>query len=163
MTPSLQNLAAKSIARNIHANELENLVKHLPFNITRQIIRRTPASQIAHSAAATAVGKRAAALETLMRRLVRRRMAIMKHMEGRVPRRAGQRYGNRGRLSNQLWQNQQTAIQRARMTSRQKAAQAWWRYMTQPTDAKWNRFIFWHTRHGGRANISKKNAFSMYN
>lgn len=93
MSPSLQNLAAKSIAHNINRNELANLVKNLPFNITRKIIHQTPASRMARNAAAVVARKRA---EALMRRMVRRRKAVKKHMVG-------------GRLSNNLLQNKYVA------------------------------------------------------
>lgn len=161
MSPSLQNLAAKSIARNIHANELVNLVKTLPFNMTRRIIRQTPASGAAREAVRVASARRRARLDTIMRRLVRTRLAIMKHIEGRVPGR-GRRRGATGRLSNQLWNNKQEAITRARMTPRQRASRAWWTFGQDPTPAKWKGFVYWHVRSGGRANITRNQARAVY-
>jgi hypothetical protein len=156
---SLQNLAAKSIARNIHANELANLVKALPFNMTRRIIRQTPASGLAREAVRVASARRRERLDNIVRRLVRARLAIMKHIEGRVPGR-GRRRGKTGRLSNQLWNNKQEAIARARMTPRQRASRAWWAFGQDPT--KWKGFVYWHVRSGGRSDITRNQARAMY-
>ena len=99
----------------------------------------------------------------LIKRLVRRRAAIVKH--ARSP--------TTGRLSSPLYANRMEAIRRAQRPDaarrmkltrlRQAASHAYLNYQLAGTNDSWNRFMRVHIKSGGRANISENNARRMYN
>jgi hypothetical protein len=102
----------------------------------------------------------------LVRRLVRRRKAIIQHTRSPTTRR-------RTRLSTPLYENRMEAIRRAQRPQlaqgmkirrlRQAAHRAHANYQQTPTNAAWNRFVRIHIKTGGRPNINRENARRVYN
>jgi hypothetical protein len=99
----------------------------------------------------------------LIKRLVRRRAAIVKH--ARSP--------TTGRLSTPLYANRMEAIRRAQRPDaarrmkltrlRQAATRAHGNYQQAGTNNAWNRFVRIHIKSGGQPNINRATARRMYN
>lgn len=101
----------------------------------------------------------------LIKRLVRRRAAIVKHARSPTT-------GRRTRIASPLYANRMEAIRRAQRPDtaramklrriRQAAARAYVNYQQAGTNAAWNRFVRIHYKSGG-GNITENNARRMYN
>jgi len=105
----------------------------------------------------------------LIRRLVRRRAAIVKHARSPTT-------GRRTRISSPLYANRMEAIRRAQRPNaaramklrriRQAAARAYLNYQqagTNNANNAWNRFVRIHIKSGGQPNINRAAARRMYN
>jgi hypothetical protein len=98
----------------------------------------------------------------LVRRLVRRRAAIIRHTSPTM-----------GRLASPLYENRMEAIRRAQRPTaaramklrrlRQAATRAHLNYQRTGTNAAWNRFARVHIKSGGLPNINRVTARRMYN
>lgn len=115
----------------------------------------------------------------LIKRLVRRRAAIIQHFENRRPATATRR-GSKGRIASPLYRNRIEAIRRAKAIReaknrenakaialamklrrlRQTASQAYLNYQRAGTNAAWNRFVLIHrkTLKPGQPNITRTEA-----
>jgi hypothetical protein len=111
----------------------------------------------------------------LIKRLVRRRAAIVKHARSPTT-------GRRTRIASPLYANRMEAVRRAEAIRRAKtpenakaiaramklrrlrqtAARAYVNYQQAGTNAAWNRFVRIHYKSGG-GNITENNARRMYN
>ena len=101
----------------------------------------------------------------LIKRLVRRRAAIVKHARSPTT-------GRRTRIASPLYTNRIEAVRRAQRPNaaramkltrlRQAATRAYVNYQEARTNAAWNRFVRIHYKSGG-GNITENNARRMYN
>lgn len=97
----------------------------------------------------------------IIKRLVRRRQAIIKHTRSPT-------MGRRTRISSPLYENRMEAIRRVRQPRdaramklnrlRQAAIRAYFNYQQAGTNAAWNRFVRIHIKSGGQANINREGA-----
>ena len=102
----------------------------------------------------------------LIKRLVRRRQAIKKHL-------TATQGGFRGRLTGNLFNAKMNAHARSQMTpaARLQAkrdqqllqhARAYGKYLTNRTNDSWNRFVRIHIKEGGNKNITRRAASRLY-
>jgi len=101
----------------------------------------------------------------LIKRLVRRRAAIVKHTRSPTT-------GRRTRIASPLYANRMEAVRRVQRPNaaramklrriRQAASQAYLNYQLAGTNNAWNRFVRIHYKSGG-GNITENNARRMYN